>query len=83
MCGLPYAKPHMWNPDRSGVTERLHCSLRCSRMYRIAYVSDHTLRLEHAIKRANDELDNNPTKAKAIELRLRIRSLKRGLKATT
>lgn len=80
MCGLPFVKPDRWNPDRSGVVERLHCSLRCDRLYRIAYASDHTLRLEHAIKRAQDALEGGAEGLRAVELRLRISTLKRSLK---
>lgn len=80
LCGLPYAKADRWNPDAMGETERLHCSLQCNRMYRIAYASDPTLRIEHAIKRAQDALAEGAEGLRAVELRLRITSLKRSLK---
>lgn len=80
LCGLPFAKPDQWNPDNSGVVERLLCSLQCDRMYRIAYASDPTLRIEHAIKRAQDELNEGAEGLRAVELRLRVRMLKRSLK---
>lgn len=79
-CGLAYAKPDQWNPDRSGVVKRLHCSLKCDRLYRIAYASDPTLRLEHAIKLAKDELSEGAEGLRAVELRLRVATLKRSLK---
>ena len=79
-CRLPFDKPPKWNPDNTGVVERLHCSLKCERMYRIAYLSDHTLRLEHAVKRAQDELSRGAEGSRAIELRLRIAALKRSLR---
>lgn len=79
-CKLPFDKPPKWNPDNTGVVERLHCSLKCERMYRIAYLSDHTLRLEHAIRRAQDELSEGADGTRAIELRLRVGSLKRVLR---
>lgn len=79
-CNLPFAKANTWNPDKTGITERLHCSLKCSRLYRIAYTSDSTLRIEHAIRRAQDELNGKADGVRAIELRLRIRALKRSLK---
>jgi hypothetical protein len=50
-------------------------------MYRIAYASDATLRIEHAIKRAQDELRDGANGSRAIELRLRVRGLKRSLRA--
>lgn len=80
LCGLRFAKAESWNPDQTGVTERLHCSLQCNRMYRIAYASDATLRIEHAIKRAEDALDEGAGGLRAVELRLRVRMLKRSLK---
>lgn len=80
MCGLPFMKPDQWNPDRSGVVKRLHCSLQCDRMYRIAYASDHILRLEHALKRAQDELNEGANGVRAVELKLRVRALKRSIK---
>lgn len=80
LCGVAFFKGETWNPDQTGVTERLHCSLRCNRMYRIAYYSDATLRLEHAIKRAQDGLRNGANGTRAIELRLRIAALKRSLR---
>lgn len=80
LCGLAFSKPHTWNPDQTGVVERLHCSLKCNRMYRIAYASDSTLRLEHALKKAQDALDEGAEGLRAVELRLRIATLKRSLK---
>ena len=80
LCGIQFFKEETWNPDNSGVVERLCCSLKCDRMYRIAYDSDATLRLEHAIKRAQDALRDGADGTRAIELRLRIASLKRSLK---
>jgi hypothetical protein len=80
MCDLSFCRADKWNPDNTGVTERLHCSLKCERMYRIAYASDATLRIEHAIKRAQDELGSKAEGIRAIELRLRVASLKRSLK---
>lgn len=79
-CGLTFAKPERWNPDQTGLVERLHCSLRCERLYRIALASDHTLRIEHAIKRAEDALRDGAEGLRAIELRLRVKALKRSLK---
>lgn len=80
LCGLPFAKAGRWNPDQTGMVERLHCSLQCNRMYRVAYASDSTLRLEHALKRALDALDAGAEGLRAVELRLRVASLKRSLK---
>jgi len=82
LCNVAFAKPDKWNPDQTGVTERLHCSLKCNRMYRIAYASDPTLRIEHSIRRAQDSLNTAALpKSKQIELRLRIANLKRSLRA--
>lgn len=80
LCGIQFFKAETWNPDNSGVAERLCCSLKCDRMYRIAYDSDATLRLEHAIKRAQDALRDGAEGTRAIELRLRIAALKRSLR---
>jgi len=49
-------------------------------MYRIAYQSDPTLRIEHSIKRAQDALRDGAEGTRAIELRLRIAALKRSLR---
>jgi len=38
------------------------------------------LRIEHAVKRAQDELSRGAEGSRAIELRLRIAALKRSLK---
>lgn len=80
LCNVAFAKPDKWNPDQTGVTERLHCSLLCNRMYRMAYASDATLRLEHSMRRAQDELDAGASGSRAIELRLRVANIKRSLK---
>lgn len=80
LCDLPFEKKHTWKPDGFPETERLHCSKRCFRMYRIAYASDASLRIEHAVKRAQDELSRGAEGSRAIELRLRIATLKRSLR---
>jgi len=80
LCGIQFFKAETWNPDNSGVVERLCCSLKCDRMYRIAYQSDPTLRIEHSIKRAQDALRDGAEGTRAIELRLRIAALKRSLR---
>lgn len=80
LCNLPYEGPERWSPDRQFNIERLHCSQKCFRMWRIAYLSDNAFRLDHAIRRAREKLvdaDENYGK----ELRTWIRTLESKLKS--
>jgi hypothetical protein len=79
MCNLPYLKPERWSPDGAIKIERLHCSKQCYRMYKIAYMSDQSLRVEHSIRRAQDELLKGTHKERASYLRRWIRELRNRL----
>lgn len=82
MCRLPYSKPERWSPDGHINIERLQCSLRCFRMYRVAYESDNAFRLEHAIQRARDERrEMGEEHARFRELGKWIRSLEKRLRS--
>jgi len=82
LCKLPYEKPEKWSPDGFVNIERLHCSKKCFRMYRVAFESDNAFRIEHAIQKARDERERvgveNP---RFLELTKWIRSLEKRLKS--
>jgi len=82
LCNLPYEAKDTWSPDGSINIKRIHCSKRCYRMYKIAYMSDNSFRIEHSIKKAKEELsDKNIALERQTELKKWIRALERRLVA--
>lgn len=82
MCRLTYEAKDTWSPDGASNIKRLHCSKRCYRMYKVAYMSDNSFRIEHSIRKAREELkDQNIPNERQTELRKWIRALERRLTA--
>lgn len=82
MCRLAYEAKDTWSPDGASNIKRLHCSKRCYRLYKVAYMSDNSFRIEHSIRKAREELlaANTPSERQA-ELSKWIKTLERRLTA--
>jgi len=80
LCNLPFEAKDVWSPDGEINIKRIHCSKRCYRMYKVAYMSDNAFRIEHSIKKAKQELlDENIPSERQIELKKWIKTLERRL----
>jgi hypothetical protein len=80
MCRLPYDAKDVWSPDGALNIKREHCSKRCYRMYKVAYMSDNAFRIEHSIRKAREEFSNeNMPLERQTELKKWIKALERRL----
>lgn len=80
LCNVPFYKSDTWSPTKLGKEPRLHCTRKCYFMYRIAYQSDPTLRIEHAIRRAEEQLALPQAWGNKTALKKRIKEFKAALK---